>query len=147
MIDAYAIHSLQYREGPNLKTVPAGQVVKMSADHFDDFLKLGAVRKATNVDKAHIEDDGAGEILTTAVVEPASPETKVAPEPTSVATVVTDPEPANDGLTIEHKGAGKFVVLKGAEVISGEDLILGKEAAQKFLDDYRAKGGTNGLLE
>jgi hypothetical protein len=148
---AYAQHTLQYVEDGELKTVPAGQVVDMSDAHYADFEKQGAVRPATNVDKAQIEDDGGSTVTAERIAA------KVAPEIPSILTgepVAPTPHAAggasdtDDGLTTKFRGAAKWSVLKGDErLVDGLDT---REAAEAWISDHRAKltaGATGGLLD
>lgn len=137
MKKAFAIHEIQHRIDGKLKVEKPGTVFSLLADEFNELLPLGAVREPTETELMLAKLAAGGHVVDAEhVVREPTPAPAPTPAEPAAAGGPVEPE---DNLTLEHKGNGKFVVLKGAEVISGEDLIQGKAAAQEFLDDYRAK--------
>lgn len=122
---AYAIHTLQYKDGDNFIERPAGWVGHLPAKVFEDFEANKAVRKATKEDEGRATDRGLTE---------DSGETKPAAAPEQTP------------LVANHIGGGKWNVKRGDAIVSGDEKFDTKAAAETWATENANAGLTEDLL-
>ena len=115
-ISAVALHVVHYTDEDDKTAIrgPGDSPFRISIAQFSGLEELGAVRRATRLDKInpldHDLDGRAG-----GAMPPVAPV-----------------------LTPKHKGGGKWIVIDAdGENAAGDDLFEDKEAAQAWIDNHR----------